>query len=442
MPKNIERKVSTMNSKASVGNSSYSRDIRKSSSHSNNDIYFSLLLHVGCRGGASRMKGRYGKIHEKSNRNHTVIVPTENVLAFRVQRHNLDHKEARALTQVAAVCGIHAQVTSAALGQFWARTRAMGPEDMHDGLWKQRSLVKTWCMRGTLHIVPKDDLDIFAGARRRVSTDRETQWMKYVGISYSDFDAVTHAIRDALEGKTLTRLELLEKISKCLRPKLRLLLKSSWNELLHPASYERALCFGPQRGGETTFVSPKSWLKSWRHLTPEESRVALLERYLRVYGPSDRLEFAAWAGLDPVNAKPTWESMLDRMIEVAYCERRTWLLKDDLDPLLGSEFRDPARLIPNFDVYLAGRDRRVLTSSKEEHKRVYREAGWVSAVVLVQGKVGGVWSVRSQKDKLLFNIEPFVKFGSDFRRSVEEEAEAYAHFLGGVSDLNVLWSRS
>jgi len=388
------------------------------------------------------MKGRYGKIHEKSNRNHTVIVPTENVLAFRVQRHNLDHKEARALTQVAAVCGIHAQVTSAALGQFWARTRAMGPEDMHDGLWKQRSLVKTWCMRGTLHIVPKDDLDIFAGARRRVSTDRETQWMKYVGISYSDFDAVTHAIRDALEGKTLTRLELLEKISKCLRPKLRLLLKSSWNELLHPASYERALCFGPQRGGETTFVSRKSWLKSWRHLTPEESRVALLERYLRVYGPSDRLEFAAWAGLDPVNAKPTWESMLDRMIEVAYCGRRTWLLKDDLDPLLGSEFRDPARLIPNFDVYLAGRDRRVLTSSKEEHKRVYREAGWVSAVVLVQGKVGGVWSVMSQKDKLLFNIEPFVKFGSDFRRSVEEEAEAYAHFLGGVSDLNVLWSRS
>jgi hypothetical protein len=50
-------------------------------------------------------------------------------------------------------------------------------------------------MRGTLHIVPKDDLDVFAGARRRVSTDRETQWMKYVGVSYGDFDAVTHAIR-------------------------------------------------------------------------------------------------------------------------------------------------------------------------------------------------------------------------------------------------------
>ena len=388
------------------------------------------------------MRRRSGLILKKSSKNQTVVVPAENVLAFRVQRHNLDHRESRALTQVAAVCGIHAQVISAALGQFWARTKGIGPEDMHDGLWKQRSLVKTWCMRGTLHIVPKDDLDIFAGARRRVSTDRETQWMKYVGISYSDFDAVTQAIRDVLEGKTLTRLELLKKISERLRPKLRLLLKSSWNELLHPASYERVLCFGPQRGKESTFVSPKNWLKSWRQLTPEESRLALLERYLRVYGPSDRLEFAAWAGLDPVNAKPTWESMLDKMIEVAYCGRRTWLLKDDLDALLRSEFRDPVRLIPNFDVYLAGRDRRVITSNKEEHKRVYRQAGWVSAVVLARGKVGGVWSAKTQKDKLFFNIEPFAKFGSDFRRSVEEEAKAYADFLGGTSDLNISWSRS
>src|SRR5712692_1787224 len=389
------------------------------------------------------MRRRSGLILKKSSKNQTVVVPAENVLAFRVQRHNLDHKESRALTQVAAVCGIHAQVISAALGQFWARTKGIGPEDMHDGLWKQRSLVKTWCMRGTLHIVPKNDLDIFAGARRRVSTDRETQWMKYVGISYSDFDAVTHAIRDVLEGKTLTRLELLKKISDRLSPKLRLLLKSSWNELLHPASYERVLCFGPQKGSETTFVSPKNWLKSWRnHLTPEESRVALLERYLRVYGPSDRLEFAAWAGLDPVNAKQTWESMLDRMIEVAYCGRRTWLLKQDLDALLGSEFRDPVRMIPNFDVYLAGRDRRVLTSSKEEHKKVYRETGWVSAVVLGRGRVSGVWSAKTQKDKLLLDIEPFADFGTDFRRSVEEEAEAYANFLGCSSGVNISWSKS
>ncbi len=370
-------------------------------------------------------------------------MPAENVLAFRVQRHNLDHKESRPLTKVAAACGIHAQVMSAAQGQFWARSEGLGQEDMHDGLWKHPSLVKTWCMRGTLHIVPKEDLDVFAGARRRVSTDRETQWMKYEGISYSDLDTVTRAIREALEGKALTRSELMKEIAKQLRPKLRRLLKSSWNELLHPASFEEVLCFGPQRGGENTFVSPKNWLKPWRtSLMPEESRRTLLERYLRVYGPSDRMEFARWAGLDPTNAKPTWDSMLEKMIEVGYCGRRSWLLKDDLDALLRSEFRDPVRLIPNFDVYLAGRDRRVLTSSKQQHKKVYREAGWVSAVVLVKGKGGGVWSAKTQKDKLFLSIESFVEFGSHLRRRVEEEAEAYANFLGSSSGATISWSRS
>jgi Winged helix DNA-binding domain len=387
------------------------------------------------------MRERNGLTPKKSSRNHALTVPAEAVLAFRVQRQNLDHKETRALEEISAVCGIHAQVMSAALGQFWARIRGIGPEEIYDGLWKQRSLVKTWCMRGTLHIVPRDDLDVFAGARRRVSTDRETQWMKYVGISYSDLDTVTHAIREALDGKALTRSELMKEIGKHLRPKLRTLLKSSWNELLHPASYEEALCFGPQRGKENTFVSPKNWLKSWRiSLTPEQSRSALLERYLRVYGPSDRLEFAAWAGLDPINAKPTWESMLERMTEVAYCGRRTWLLKDDLEDLRRSVFRDPVRLIPNFDVYLAGRDRGVLTSTKQEHKRVYREAGWVSAVILVKGKVGGVWSVKTQRDKLFLSIESFVEFGSDLRRRVEEEAEAYADFLGSSAGATISWT--
>ena len=134
--------------------------------------------------------------------------------------------------------------------------------------------------------------------------------------------------------------------------------------------------------------------------------------------------------------------MLDKMIEVAYSGRRAWLLKDDRDALLRSEFRDPVRLIPNFDVYLAGRDRHVLTSRKQEHKKVYREAGWVSAVVLVKGKVGGLWSVKTQKDKLFFSIESFIEFGIDLRRRVEEEAEAYANFLESPSGATISWSRS
>ena len=82
----------------------------------------------------------------------------------------------------------------------------------------------------------------------------------------------------------------------------------------------------------------------------------------------------------------------------------------------------------------------MLTSSKAEHKKVYREAGWISAVVLARGKVAAVWSVKTRKRELLFNIDPFVEFSSNIRKSVQEEAEAYADFLAGSSCIHISWS--
>jgi len=53
-----------------------------------------------------------------------------------------------------------------------------------------------------------------------------------------------------------------------------------------------------------------------------------------------------------------------------------------------------------------------------------------------------VWSVKTRKEKLLLNIQPFAEFGSDLRRFVEEEAETYADFLGCSSGVNISWSSS
>ncbi|NMH92498.1 winged helix DNA-binding domain-containing protein [Pseudonocardia bannensis] len=38
-------------------------------------------------------------------------------------------------------------------------------------LWTDRTLVRTWAMRGTLHLLPVDELDLWTGAL----TDRESR---------------------------------------------------------------------------------------------------------------------------------------------------------------------------------------------------------------------------------------------------------------------------
>lgn len=93
----------------------------------------------------------------------------DRVRAWRLSRHHLDRRvpKGRLLDVVRDVCGIHAQVPSMAELQVWARVDGVSPDDVRDALWEERSLVRTWCMRGTLHLLTAQDLPLFVAALRQ-----------------------------------------------------------------------------------------------------------------------------------------------------------------------------------------------------------------------------------------------------------------------------------
>jgi hypothetical protein len=78
------------------------------------------------------------------------------VLAWRLRRQYLDYRATRGETLgvVRHICGLHAQVMSSAELTLWARVEDLEPDAIQEALWKERSLVKTWAMRGTLHLLP------------------------------------------------------------------------------------------------------------------------------------------------------------------------------------------------------------------------------------------------------------------------------------------------
>ena len=81
------------------------------------------------------------------------------VHAFRLERHHLTLRAPKkALSQVVGeIGGVQAQVMSAAELQVGVRVECR-VDDVRDALWKRKTLVKTWLMRGTLHLVPSKDL--------------------------------------------------------------------------------------------------------------------------------------------------------------------------------------------------------------------------------------------------------------------------------------------
>jgi hypothetical protein len=91
------------------------------------------------------------------------------VTAWRTARHQLaERAPATATLEVAArIAGLHAQVMSSAELTLWARVDGLPPDAVRRALWEERSLVKTWAMRGTLHLLPAAELPLWQAASGR-----------------------------------------------------------------------------------------------------------------------------------------------------------------------------------------------------------------------------------------------------------------------------------
>ncbi len=72
--------------------------------------------------------------------------------------------------------GIQAQVMSAAELALGARVDGLTPQDVQSALWQERTLVKTWAMRGTLHLLAAHELPLYVAAR---SMHADRNWLKY-----------------------------------------------------------------------------------------------------------------------------------------------------------------------------------------------------------------------------------------------------------------------
>ena len=114
------------------------------------------------------------------------------VLAWRTARHFLAEPapHARRLGVVGALCGLHAQVMASAELSWCARVKGLGREDLPAALWEQRTLVKTWAMRGTLHLLPAQELATWVAALGVLEErQRAPGMLNRIGVTREECDA-------------------------------------------------------------------------------------------------------------------------------------------------------------------------------------------------------------------------------------------------------------
>src|SRR2546421_694670 len=215
-----------------------------------------------------------------------------------MRRHFLDPVGDQPVAAVVSrLCGVQSQVASYAELCVRVRRRNSKAGEVARALSEGR-IIKTWAMRGTLHLLAPEDAGAFLSLIAAGRSWERPSWQSYFGVTPKQLDALREVVRDALSGKALTRGELIEAvIARRGYGHLGDALRSGWGTLLKPYAWQGDLCFGPSQGTRVTFTTPNAASSRWAGVPePDEAAPVAIASYLRAYGPANADAFSRWIG--------------------------------------------------------------------------------------------------------------------------------------------------
>lgn len=185
-----------------------------------------------------------------------------------------------------------------------------------------------------------------------------------------------------------------------------------------------------------TFVRPDQWVGPFNRLDPVESLAEVARRFLSAYGPARVEEFARWWGVQPKAVRPVLSTDHGFVQVEIEGQKRAWSVPGE--KVVPPEDAPVVRLLPLFDPYtVAVRRNGERPLAGPEKDRVYRKAGWISPVLLVDGEIAGVWEHKEEKGRLRLELSPFAPLAPAVTDLATREAQRLAAYVGVSADITV-----
>jgi hypothetical protein len=341
------------------------------------------------------------------------------------------------------LCGAHAQVLSAAELSIGRRIAGATRADVQRALWEERTLVKTFGPRGTIHLLPAADLPMWAGALSALPSSVPAH-PEGVRFTPEQADEVIAAIGGALANAELTVGELTEAIADragpwAVEPTMDAFQDRwpRWRQLTSTAAHRGMLCFGPDRGRKVTYTSPHRWLPGLRPVDGDAALRTLVTRYLHAYGPATPQHFAKWLGIPPRYAAGLFGKLAGELEYVELDGEPGWTVAGDTGT--PSQPHRGIRLLPYFDAYVVAGQPRERLYPGAAATRALTPAGQAGnyPVLLVDGVVGGVWHQRRSGRRLAITVEPLRELTAPQRRQLYDEISLVGAVMQATATLTV-----
>jgi hypothetical protein len=330
-----------------------------------------------------------------------------------------------------SIGGAQAQDVYAGPLTFRSRSRRLTAVDIGRARTEERSLLRTWVMRSTIHLIPTDDagwwLPLFEPGIERWSRRRMSQ----LGLSETKQNRALSVVAKALADEgPLTRPEARERVVAKAGVELD---NQTGLHLVLTAVVSGIACLGPDRGRQTCLIRREDWLGEPPPFDRDRALTELARRYLTGFSPATDRDFAYWSGLPLRDVRAALDSISGEIEEVPTGDGRALTLR-------GSRPRLPApgqmRMLGNFDTYLLGwKDRGFSVSG--EHAQHVKEGGggWIRPVILEDGIVVGGWRSKRAGDRLEISLNLPQEERERLGAKIDAEVADIARFEGAEAQI-------
>lgn len=301
-------------------------------------------------------------------------------------------------------------------------------------------LVRSWPMRGTLHVTAAEDLGWILSLTRTRTVSGLAARHRELGITTPDVEQAREAALALLDqtGGRATR----EQLFAAFEGSGQRTGAQRGIHLIFMLALEGTLVQGPMNttagnGNTQFFVSAESWIKHPRILERGQALAELALRYFRSHGPATIKDFQWWSKLTlkDINAGL---AQVAAQLESVECNGSAYWLAPETAELLGGTVPGARSvlLLPGFDEYLLGyTDRSAALAPHHAPLTVPGNNGMFKATVVAGGKVAGTWRKAqgaAERERQLAGVvlaEPFDGLGPNQGKALVKSAGAYARFL-------------
>lgn len=330
-----------------------------------------------------------------------------------------------------ALAGVQAQILSAAALSLWNRTTGLDYATFETQLYEERTLIKLWGQRSTLHLYTTTDWPLLCAAQ----TDYGSWWLRRLQRDGGDVAAYKQVLTDIAafaQKRGLFRRADLRQAEELTIDEEYL---SSWGGVFKELVWQGDICHAGQQQGEGCFAHRTHWLPDlvWQPPSPEAANIELVRRYLHTYGPATVQDLAYWRGIKVGQAKASLTTLVDEVAEVEFEGQRLLMVADDITQLHEKPpppSQWPIRMLYRFDPLLLAHKDKSWLLDLAYYKQVWRAAGHIEGTILVGGQLVGTWRYARHGAGLKITVSPFTTLTKKAVKVIERQSKQIADFFG------------